>query len=284
MAKHKGQTDKTHQVKLPSSIERVQWSDLRAAPGGTVGLEIYTRYVGNGARLKIRLTDHRGTTHGTYKAQIHNDHLSTDIQVPPKAEKALYAEVNFSKHGLKQKSPALVLTAPVTVENAAWSKSEARRGDVLTLSADVEGVPDGTEATIEILEHDEDGAHDPVTELSALVEKKKVEAEWKYEYHEDTDDLPTEEEAEKGYQPPEYFFRVEVEGITAESGLLTFKDWVEIEFRDESGERVPEKKYVIHLADGSKREGTLDAEGYAKEENVPPGPIKVSFPDVSVFV
>jgi hypothetical protein len=37
MAEHKGQTDEMHGVKLPSSIQRVQWADLRAAPGGHGG-------------------------------------------------------------------------------------------------------------------------------------------------------------------------------------------------------------------------------------------------------
>jgi hypothetical protein len=46
MSTHRSQTDESKRVKLPSSIERVQWADLRAAPGGTVGLEIGTRYVG----------------------------------------------------------------------------------------------------------------------------------------------------------------------------------------------------------------------------------------------
>jgi len=279
MATHRGNTDETHQIRLASSIERVQWTRLRAAPGAAVGLEIYTRYVGNGATMQIKLTDHRGTTHGTFKGQIHNNHLSTEIRVPPKAKKALYAEVDFPKHGLKQKSPALLLTAPVEIENAQWSQDEARRGDVLTLSADIKGVPDGTEARIQIFEHDEDDAHDPVTKFSALIEQQKVEAEWAYAYHEDTDDIPTEEEAEKGYQPPEYFFRVDVEGVTADSDLLTFKDWIEIELKDREGQPIPEERYVVDLPDGSQEKGTLDQQGKAKIDDVPPGRVKVEFPD-----
>ena len=279
MEPHNGQTNETHQITLPSSIERVQWTRLRAAPGGTVGLEIMTRYVGNGAKMQVTLSDHQGTTHSTLDGQIHNNHLSIEIRVPPKAKKALYAEVKFPKHGLKQKSPALVLTAPVEIENAKWSTSEARRGDVLTLSADVQGAPDGAEGQIQIFEHDEDGAHDPVTKFAAPIEQQKVEAEWAYEYHEDTDDIPTDDEAEKGYRPPEYFFRVEVEGMTAESDLLTFKDWIEIELKDREGQPIPDERYVVELPDGQQKEGTLDQQGKAKLDEVPPGRVKVQFPD-----
>jgi len=278
--KHTGQTNERHQITLPSSIERVQWAKLRSAPGGTVGLEIYTRFVGNGATLQIKLTDHQGKTHGAYKNQIHNNHLSAEIQVPSKAREALYAEVKFPKHGLKQKSPALLLTPPVEVKNAQWSQSEARRGDVLTLSADVKGVPDGTEAQIQIFEQDADGAHDPITRFSTLVEKKRVEAEWEYEYHEDTDDIPTDEEAEKGYTPPEYFFRVEVEGVTVKSGLLAFKDWMAIRLSDSFGHPTPGAKYTLHLPDGTQRKGKLDRNGVAEEKDLPPGKIRIEFTDV----
>jgi hypothetical protein len=280
MAEHKGQTDETHQIKLPSTIERVQWATLRAAPGGTVGLEIATRYVGNGSTLQIKLTDHQGTTHGTFENEIHNNHLSAEVQVPPKAKDALYAEVKLPDHGLKQKSPALLLTAPVKIKNAEWSKDEARRGDVLTLSADVKGVPDGTEATVEIFEHDEESAHDLITQLSTPVEDQQVEMEWEYEYHEDTDSIPTDEEAEKGYKPPEYFFQVEVEGVEAESELLTFKDWIEVSLVDEEGQPVPGESYVLHMPDGSKREGELDSDSRVTEKDVPPGRCIARFPEL----
>ena len=279
MEPHNGQTNKTHQITLPSSIERVEWTRLRAAPGGTVGLQVYTRYVGNGATLQIKLTDHQGATHGTFKDQLHGNRLTAEIQVPAKARDALYAEVKFPKHGLKQKSPPLLLTPPVVIQNATWSQPEARRGDVLTLSADVEGVPDGTEAQITIFEHDADDAHDPITQFPTLVEKERVEAEWAYEYHEDTDDIPSEEEAEKGYRPPEYFFRVEAEGVAGESDLLTFKDWIEIELKDRAGAPVAEERYVVTLPDGQQREGVLDEEGTARLNDIPAGPVVVNFPD-----
>jgi len=276
MGKYEGQTGETHEVKLPSAVEQVQWAKLRAAPGGAVGLDIFTRFVGNGAKLQIKLTDHKGWTHGTFKNEIHNNHLSAEIQVPPKARDALYAEVKFPKHGLKQKSPALVLTPPVEVKNAQWSKDEARRGDVLTLSADVKGVPDGTKAQIRILEHDQDGAHDPITAFATLVSKNRVEAEWEYAYHEDTDDIPRDEELEKGYQPPEYFFVVEVEGVSAESGLLTFKDWVEFIFEDAEGSpREDIARVKFQYPDGTEVEKVPDTKGRIVLKDVPPGVITI---------
>ena len=41
--------------------------------------------------------------------------------------------------------------------------------------------------------------------------------------------------------------------------------------------------YILHLPDGQERRGTLDDQGYAREEDVPPGPcrIELSDPDFS---
>lgn len=279
MSEHKGQTNEVTEVKLPSAIEQVAWTQSQAAPEGTVGLEVFTRFVGNGAPVEIKLTDKQGRTHGTFKDGLYANRLRAEVQVPPKAKDALFAEVKLSKHGLSQKSPPLLLIPPVTIRNAKWSAQEARRGDVLTLSADVKGAPDGREAQITIFEHDADGAHDRITQFVAYVEREHVEAEWEYEYHEDTDDIPTDEEAEQGYAPPEYFFRVEVGGVAEDSELLTFKDWIELHRRSADGTPVANARYELHLADGTTREGTLDEEGRAREEDLPPGPLTYTFPD-----
>jgi hypothetical protein len=165
-----------------------------------------------------------------------------------------------------------------------WSASEARRGDILTLSADVEGLRSGIELTLTILEYDADGAHDRITELPAIVKNKKIEVKWEYEYHEDTDEIATDEEMQQfgnNYNPPEYFFTLTVGddefGTGQESGILEFKDYIQLSLTDDGGQPVPDAEYVLILADGTEREGQLDGEGLAREEDVPPGPYSVMF-------
>jgi hypothetical protein len=254
-----------------------------AAAGGMVGLDIFTHYVGNNSELKIEITDQSGKTLGKYTDKISGNHFWAQIKVPDNAKDALYATAKLPKHGLEQKSGPLILLPPIEISNAKWDKKEARRGDILKLTADIKGVPDGMEAQIEIWEHDSDNAHDLITKFPVIVKGKKVEVEWEFEYHEDTDDIPTEEELQEcgnHYNPPEYFLRVKVGEVHADSGLLEFKDWIEIELKDNEGNPLGGESYTLYLPDSTQKQGTLDKNGYAKIDNVPPGKYKIEFPDV----
>lgn len=54
--------------------------------------------------------------------------------------------------------------------------------------------------------------------------------------------------------------------------------WVEIELVDEEGNPVGEQKYQVILMDGSKKEGVLDKNGYARVEGLAKGTCKITFP------
>jgi hypothetical protein len=279
MPEHQGPTDKVEKVELPSEIQRVLWTKRQGAPGGEVGLEVITQFVGNNSEMKIELKSHSGKTLETIKKKIASNRFWSKIKIPDDARDALLANVKLPKHKLEMESNLLIVLPPIEITNLQWDKPEARRGDVLKLTADIAGPPDGTEADVEIWEHDADEVHDLITKLSTEIESNKIELDWEYEYHEDTDEIPTEEELEKGYNPHEYFFRVIVGGISADSDLLLFKDWIEIDLRSESGARIPDAKYVVKMADNTEIEGTLDNLGKARVEDVIPGPYWVRFPE-----
>jgi len=281
MSEHQGPTDQVEEIKLSSAIQRVLWTDRMVAAGGEAGLEIITQFVGSNSEMKIELVDQSGQSFGKFKDKISANRFWTQIRIPEKAKNALFALVKLPKHGLERKSPPLIVLPPIEITNVKWDKTEARRGDILKLTADIDEVPDDTEAEIEIWEHDEDSAHDLITKFPVKVKDNKVELEWEYEYHEDTDDIPTAEESEKGYNPPEYFFRVIVAGVSADSDRLEFKDYIEIELVDqETGESFADEEYVLILPDGTERRGNLDEYGRAKEEDIPPGRCRVEFPNL----
>ena len=280
MSEHKGNTGKVNKVNLESSIDRVIWTSGTGCAGAKVGVEVNTHFVGNNSDIKIEISDKSGKVFETVKSKIAGNFFYTQITVPEKAKDELYAEVKLSKLNLTKKSNCMYVYPAVEIKNLKWDKKEARRGDILKLAADVNNVYEGAEAEIQIWEHDSDGAHDLITKFPVVVKNKKIEADWEYEYHEDTDDIPTAKETEKGYNPPEYFFRVVIAGVSADSGLLEFKDWIEIKLLDSDGNPVKYIDFKIKLPDGKDKQGKLDSNGYAKIEDIPPGKFEIDFDNV----
>ena len=126
------------------------------------------------------------------------------------------------------------------ITNPRWEKdgqtiSKALVGDEVTLCADVTDIADGADATIKIVEKDDDGNDDDVTTLSAKVQNGKIECKWKVIYTEDDDDSNSQQEKEeKGYTLPEYAFTVECDGVESdESGQLDVRDWISFSFSEE---------------------------------------------------
>jgi hypothetical protein len=58
------------------------------------------------------------------------------------------------------------------------------------------------------------------------------------------------------------------------------KTWIAIELVDDKGKPIPKERYRIELPDGSKVEDKLDANGYARIDNIDPGECQISFPDI----
>lgn len=196
-----------------------------------------------------------------------------------------YAEIeNGYANGIYRSASITVNSPGPVVKDMAWKSSAARRDETVALAAEFTGCKNDDQVTIEIFEYDHDGNHDLVDTIQSKVVNGKVEAEWKFIYQEDTDDIMTEEEAKKTggtYNPPEYFFTVGIGqykwGEKQESGLLQFKDWMEIELQDKTGKPLADEPFTCLLPDGTKQEGVLDENGHARLESVPPGPVEVSF-------
>lgn len=269
-------TNKVKEIKLESSIEQVVWTKNIAAAGGKAGIEVFTNFVGNNSDIKIEIKDKSGKSGGTVKGKITGNRFWKEIDIPDNLKDELTATVKLSKHGLEKKSNTIPLLPPIKITNPKWDKDEAKRGDILKLTADIKGAYDGAEALIEIYEHDEDGAHDLVVSFPANVKSQKLKAEWEFQYVEDTDDIPDDNEAENGYKNPEYFFRVTMGGISADSGLLKFKDFLEIEVVDFTEQKL-NVEYTIRFSDGTQKSGSADDNGDIIIPDAPPGPYTIDF-------
>ncbi len=162
------------------------------------------------------------------------------------------------------------------VLNAKWSKTKADVGEKVKMTADVEGYPDGTAATFNIFRRDLKGADVIVATVEAKVQGKKVEGEWEFVY---ADDFPDTVYAQtKKYSSPHYYFEIAIVKSVVKSGMLGYKDWIEIELKDTYDNPIAQEEYVLVLPQGEVRKGKLGAGGKKREEKIPPGHCKVRFP------
>ncbi len=281
-------TDTEHKIKLTSSLVAATWRSGTAYGGQSAEFEVRTAFVGNGAKIQIKGKSAKGKKLGKIKDTISNNLFVGEFEIPVDIEfdDEVYFEVKLSKNKIKDESDRIPARPGAQISNMQWSASEARRGETVTLSADVAGVLNDTEVTVTIYEYDRDSAHDRIVELPAVVNTERIEITWEYEYHEDQDETPTRDEIEEyggEYNPPEYFFTIKVGeqefGREQESGLLLFKDWIELRYLDAEGRPVANAEYVVTPADGEEREGTLDGEGFARVDDIPPGICRVRFID-----
>ncbi len=280
MSEHSGQTDQVHEIELESTISHVMWDRPVAWAEQDVEVLVYTHFVGDGSEIRITVRNKSGKRLDRFQGEVYGNRFKGKYTVSDKAKEAIYFEAELKKHGLKEESEEMEIIPLIEITNLQWSQQEAGRGDILTLTADVSNVPDGREALVEIYEHDDEDAHDLITKFTTLVDDSKIEAEWEFYYQGDIGDIPTDEESETGYSPPRYFFKAIIGNAEAQSGLLEFRDWIEIELMNDDGETLADVDYMIHLADGQERQGTLDQDGYIKESDVAPGRFRIEFADV----
>lgn len=289
MATHEYQksTDAVQTVGLTSEIVHANWRKKKAVTGSTAGFEVWTHFVGSGSEIEVEVKDKDGKVHAKVNGNIYGDYFGHSLEVPEKAKEHLKFKAKLSAHGLEKESGIMEIVPPFEVINQKWGQDTVRRGDTVSLSADVVAIPDGTQMEISIYEYDNDGAHDCVTKFPVWVEGGRIESEWEFEYQEDTDDIPAEGDLDpygRHYSHPEYFWIAvvwdTVFGENQESGLLLFKDDVDMRLLEPDGTPVAEQNFELHLADGSVQTGQLDENGGFRQEDIPPGPFRVTYPDV----
>ncbi len=171
-----------------------------------------------------------------------------------------------------------------TIIKAAWSKKEARDGEKVKMKAEAVGMDSSAKATFEVWKKDINRAEQIIDVFEDVsLSGGKAEAEWTYDFGEE--DFSENDVKVSGYSSPLFFFIVKIEGIQQRSGMLTYKDFIEIELQNddenenEGDEDLSKIQYKVFLPNGEVRKGKLDGKGYAKEKDVCPGKVRVEFPD-----
>jgi hypothetical protein len=275
-------TDSQQKITVESQLIYALWLQGRAYAGFEAEFEVKTILVGNGAKVKVTCKTEKGKKLDKVEGAIVLNRYRGKVVIPDtvKPDDYVYLEVELPKHGLSGESNSIPVRPPIEVSSMKWSKQEVERDEEVTLTCVfTNGVEDGDKASVIIYEYDNDGYHDKVVTIPTVIKDSKVELAWKFIYQEDTDDIPTDEQLKKygkSYNPPEYFFVVMVDNVPVgrkqESGLLEFKDFVDITVI-ESGKPLANEKVKVVFADGSEKEVTTDDKGKIVLQKVPPGAV-----------
>lgn len=178
------------------------------------------------------------------------------------------------KSGVEQGSYEIAIRA---ITKAEWSTEAAMVGDKVKLIAEVAGVPAGEKAELEIFIRDIGHADMLLATLEASVSNDKIEVEWQLELDENYLKIQNAKHDRGGYSQPSFYYIVKTGGMSARSKMLDYKDYIELELLDEDGKPANGAGYKVFLSNGAVREGTLDSNGYAKVDKIPPGRVDVTF-------
>ena len=199
--------------------------------------------------------------------------VAYSVKAPDNNETAGTLGGQVKQTGVKEGSYEIHLKA---ITKAEWSVPEAAVGDKVKLKAETAGIDSGEKASLIIYIKDSNFADHRLEVIESKVDGDKIEEEWELQIDEAFLDDQERKEG-KRYSQPSFCFTVASAGVIARSGVLTYKDFIELELKDEEGKAAADVKYKVYLRNGVVREGTLDSNGYAKIENVPPGKVDVAF-------
>ncbi len=181
---------------------------------------------------------------------------------------------SIQKSGIKEGDYEIALKA---ITKAEWSGTTAYVGDKVKLLVDTVGVEDGEKAELQVFIKDSNCADKLFKSFDCKISSGKVEQEWELKIDDQLADDQDAKVRSSGYSSPSFYFTVAVDGLKTKSALLIFKDYVELELKDDDGKPVGNVKYTVYLPNGGVKEGYLNKEGYAKEDDLPPGKIEYKY-------
>lgn len=282
---YKVSTDKQQKIKVDSSICYALWLCGSARAGSQASLEVRTTFVGEGASIEITGYTSKDKKIGKISDTVTRNRFTGALDIPEKIDPdtQIYFEAKLPKHSLKMESNLIPVKPKAIFKKMGWDKKEVRRGDEVKISVEFDsGVANEDEAFIIIYEYSPDNNHEKVVSIPTQITNKKIDLTWKYECQDDTAQIPTQQELDpykKNYKHPEYFFVVLLDeqriGTKQESGLLRFKDTIELQVNDSYGQPLKDQAVEIYLPDGTTKEVKTDADGKLSDKDLPPGPIHI---------
>jgi uncharacterized Zn-binding protein involved in type VI secretion len=164
------------------------------------------------------------------------------------------------------------------ITNAKWSTLKAKVGNSVTLTIDTLGIDNGAKATIEIFVRDGNYTDHYLETIAAQVTSDKVTASWTLKVDEKFLALSDAKTSKtRRFSLSFFFYKVVINGMSEQSGLLYFVDCAEINLQDANGKAIGQRSIEALLSTGEVKKTNLDTNGNIKLDNIPPGSFTVKF-------
>ena len=292
--------------------EGVGWPRV-IAPGATVTVVADCVNFGQGSGVDITVSDSEGTFEETVHNTVYGYDAKLPFRVPNNARGILLVKVSIPKSDrpdwdagleegdLEQMGPAIKIV-PSLLQQVRFDKNEVMEGEEVSMTVQTSRDKDRYRGRFEVGRLEEHGGQDIYirhagpfykypekaggyevtwTVTTPMIDRSEITAQWQIDeakaQAEKTGETYSGPDAYRGI---ELIARAKHLGLQSDSteaswtGTLTVYDRLPIHATYEDGTPLAGAEYDITVADGSTRTGTLDDEGRATEENVPPGPVK----------
>ena len=230
---------------------------LASITPGTVDIENHFLDVTFNDKAKLPVTGYRYTIKGPDGKTL-DGKLSGEIK----------------RRGIAQGNYEITLFGIV---NAQWSKQEAEVGETIKMKVETVGIENGTKANLQVFIKDANYTDYLLETFETEVSGDKVEQDYTLQVDDKLLCICDQKAGNVRYSQPFFYYKIGIGELTEQSALLLYKDYVEIELKDEEGNAIGNQKYKMHLPNGEIREGTLDSNGKSREEKIPPGKVTFDF-------
>ena len=189
------------------------------------------------------------------------------------SESLILSDGKILRDALKEGEAKVILR---NIFSPSWSKNNAKVGDKVKLSLKSMGIENGEKVELNIFVKDANYQDHLLEIIETTIQNEKAEAEWELTMDEKFTNLVEHKENIGGYSNQFFYFDAYCAGFKIKSPLLYYEDWVELEFKDEDGNALANKKFKMILPTGEIKKGKLDGSGKTKIEKIPPGKIDIS--------
>jgi len=163
------------------------------------------------------------------------------------------------------------------IVTAKWGTMDAEVGDIVDMTVITAGIGDGVPAKIEIFVKDSNFTNYLLKEIETEISGDEINETFSLEIDDHYLEICDKKESKGKFSNPLFFFKVTIDDLIEQSGILRVKDWIGLELYDSQNQPIKSASYKLRLVNGAILTGNLDSAGKAKVEKVTPGNAKVEY-------